>query len=218
MRHIRRYNEIFENESGLSHDQIVLMDSYTTGEWKLNPQTGLVDVNGDFNCSIEELSDFKGIRFGKVTGDFSCSLNRLTTLEGAPEEVGGDFTCSWNGLTNLKGAPKRVGGNFRCVHNVLLTLEGAPEEVGGNFYLDERKGFPWTIEGKSEYLESRYKHSELILGVLSAEEIKNAVSKNPTLLVPLERRNRELYNKVLKELGWDKMGPDLLRQLKDGIL
>ena len=85
----------------LTEEQINWLNECTTGTfsegtWKLNPQTGLVDVDGSFNCSKQDLSDFKGVRFGVVERHFSCSDNRLTSLEGAPQEVRGDFHCWHN--------------------------------------------------------------------------------------------------------------------------
>ena len=53
---------------------------------------------------------------------------------------------------------------------------------------------------------------------LSPNNITERASKDPKILNFIEKLDPELYRKVLKDLGWDKMGPDLLRQLKDGIL
>jgi len=58
----------------------------------------------------------------------------------------------------------------------------------------------------------------LILPTLPYDSLVATVSESPTLLKTIEDFDKVLYNKVLKDLGWDKMGPDLLRQLKDGIL
>ena len=125
---------MFESSGELTPEQVEWLDQCTKGTWQLNPQTGLVDVNGDFNCGEQELSDFKGVRFGVVRGYFHCHTNQLTTLEGAPREVGEGFWCSHNQLTTLEGAPQKVGGHFDCGDNQLTTLEGAPQKVGGNFF------------------------------------------------------------------------------------
>ena len=103
------------------------------GAWTLNPQTGLVDVDGDFYCLEKKLKDFKGIRFGRVSGNFNCGQNELTSLEGAPLQVGGNFTCSFNPIGSLVGAPQEVGGYFACIKNNLSSLEGAPQKVGDGF-------------------------------------------------------------------------------------
>ena len=94
MKHIRPYG-IFEASAAapaaLTPEQVEWLNECTKGTWQLNPETGLVDVDGDFDCSEQDLSDFKGVRFGGVKGDFNCSNNRnhLTSLVGAPLEVGG---------------------------------------------------------------------------------------------------------------------------------
>ena len=117
----------------LTKKQINFLNNHTKRSWSLNPQTGLVDVKGDFDCSSRRFKSLQGIKFGKVSGYFDCSYNKLTSLEGAPQEVGRSFNCYYNNLTSLEGAPQEVGGNFHCGNNKLTSLEGAPQEVGVNF-------------------------------------------------------------------------------------
>ena len=143
---------MFESSVELTPEQVEWLDECTEGTWKLNPQTGLVDVDGDFHCGKQGLSDFKEVRFGKVGGDFSCRNNQLTTLEGAPQEVGEDFICDNNGLTTLEGAPQKVRGSFWCSDNQLSSLNGAPREVGRGFYCDDNQltsleGAPLKVGG-----------------------------------------------------------------------
>ena len=136
---------MFESSIELTPEQIEWLDKCTEGTWKLNPTTGEVDVDGDFNCSDQGISDFKGVRFGKVGRNFYCDYNQLSSLEGAPREVRGDFYCMYNQLTTLEGAPLEVGGIFSCRNNQLTTLEGAPLEVGADFYCDNNQ--LTTLEG-----------------------------------------------------------------------
>jgi len=133
MKHLQTYR-LFENQVTLTPEQERWLDECTEGKWTLNPQTGLVDVRGNFDCSRENLQDFKGIRFGEIGRNFSCWDNSLTSLEGAPQEVWGGFYCYDNSLTSLEGAPQEVLGDFSCGYNSLTSLEGAPQEVGGGFY------------------------------------------------------------------------------------
>ena len=152
MRHIQTYR-LFEASQTLTQDQQNFLNQYTIGTWSLNPSTGLVDVEGSFNCSDRELEDFLGVRFGKVSGGFSCSDNSLTSLEGAPKTIGGRFSCSNNKLTSLEGAPETVGGDFYCSDNSLTSLEGAPKTIGGDFYcysnsLTSLAGAPQTVGGR----------------------------------------------------------------------
>ena len=138
MRHIKTYR-VFEAEPAsiaLTEDQKVWLDECTTGIWNLNSSTGLVDVDGDFDCCSQGLKELKGVKFGKVSGSFYCYENQLTTLAGAPQTVDGNFNCDQNQLTTLVGAPQTVSGNFDCYGNQLTTLEGAPQTVKGSFYCD----------------------------------------------------------------------------------
>ena len=173
MRHIKTFS-LFESVQILTQEQKNFLDKYTKGgSWSLNPSTGLVDLQGNFDCAREGLNDLLGIRFGKapfkfycngnnlkslvgapqtVGGDFSCNENKLMSLEGAPQTVGGSFFCLINKLTSLAGAPGTVGGRFNCSDNNLKSLVGAPQTVGGSFYcvnnnLKSLVGAPQTVEG-----------------------------------------------------------------------
>jgi hypothetical protein len=159
MKRILSYKLFEEQETPeLTQEQIDWLNfcTYPEGtnkrDWKLNPETGLVDIDGNFNCSGQSLIDFKGIMFGTVSKYFNCANNQLTSLEGAPKDVGGYFDCKINNLTSLNGAPERVGGNFDCERNQLTSLEGAPAIVGGYFYcgnnqLVNLKGAPEKVGG-----------------------------------------------------------------------
>jgi len=118
--------------TSLAQEQINWLDKCAKG-CTLNLQTGLVDVFGDFICSFQGLSDFKGVKFGKVTGDFLCDNNSLASLVGAPQKVRGGFSCTNNQLTSLVGAPHKVKGLFHCDGNRLTSLVGAPLKVASEF-------------------------------------------------------------------------------------
>jgi hypothetical protein len=145
---------------GLTREQEAWLNScpgwaYLKAKWTFNEETGLVDVDGDFKTPASHhscqalgrsgkgkgvpISDFKGIKFGRVKGDFDCSYNNLESLDGAPQEVLGGFYCSYNKLKSLEGGPKYVRRGYRCQGNNLINLVGAPEYVGGNFSCSENK-------------------------------------------------------------------------------
>jgi hypothetical protein len=145
MRHVKGYKELFENQTELSQEQIEWLDECTRGKWTLNPQTGLVDVDGGFYCSDQHLTDFKGVIFGVVTEYFDCSNNQLISLEGAPQKVGGSFYCYDNQLTSLEGAPQQVEGDFDCSNNQLTSLDGAPSWVGGSLYCSDNPVSEWVL-------------------------------------------------------------------------
>ena len=120
MKYIREY-QVFEASAtapaALTAEQIEWLDEYVEGRWKLNRQTGLINVVGDFDCNGQGLTDLKGVRFGKVSGSFNCYNNQLTSLEGAPQSVGRSFNCNNNQLTTLVGAPHSFSGSFYCGGN-----------------------------------------------------------------------------------------------------
>jgi len=156
MRHIKPY-QIFESgaaaaPAALTQEQIKWLDKCVNGSWKLNRQTGFVDVEGSFYCKGQGLTDFKGVKFGKVGGYFFCYGNQLTSLKGAPQTVKGNFSCNGNQLTTLEGAPQRVAGSFECSDNQLTSLVGAPQSVGEDFYCDNNQltsleGAPQSVKG-----------------------------------------------------------------------
>jgi len=139
MRHIKEYHRLFENTQELTQEQKDWLDECVSGTWWVDPKTGLVDVDGEFECKEQELTDLKGVRFGKVKSTFNCSDNFITSLEGAPQTVGRYFNCSNNQLTSLEGAPQTVGASFDCSNNSLTSLEGLPNGfvLGGSFYCSE---------------------------------------------------------------------------------
>ena len=133
MKHLRKFS-LLESNQILSTEQIEFLNECTNGSWSINPETGLVDIEGDFNCYDMRLKSLQGVRFGSVTGSFYCNNNQLVTLEGAPQEVGGNFYCYYNQLVSLEGAPEKVGKSFYCNFNRLVSLEGVPKEIGRDFY------------------------------------------------------------------------------------
>jgi hypothetical protein len=136
MKNLKTYR-MFESVTELTKDQVRWLDECTKETWTLNPQTGLIDVEGDFRCHNQGLKDFKGVKFGVVTGDFRCHFNQLTSLVGAPQWVGVTFACSHNSLTSLEGAPQVVGEDFVCDNNQLTTLVGAPTSDIGYFNCED---------------------------------------------------------------------------------
>ena len=118
--------------------------------WKINPETGLVDIDGRFNAPSSD--DFRngsllGIKFGIADGDFIINALGLTSLEGCPEEVTGTFNASNNKIENLIDGPKKVGKSYNVSgNNKLVSLEGAPEEIGETFNVTDCTSLP-SLEG-----------------------------------------------------------------------
>ena len=148
MKHIKGYQELFESQTELTPEQIKWLDMWTDGSWSINPETGLVDIEGNFRVHRQDLTDFKGVRFGKVDGNFDCSYNNITSLDGSPQEVGNNFYCYDNQLTTLEGGPSIVKWDYNCSRNNLVSLKGAPRRVGG--YFDCGRNFLTSLEGSPD--------------------------------------------------------------------
>ena len=116
MKHIKLF-EAFSTPKPLTEEQISWLDKCARGGWRLNPSTGLIDVDGSFDCEGQGLKNFKGVAFGHVKGNFNCDSNQLTSLDGAPKTVDGSFYCGSNQLTSLEGAPQTVDRGFFCGRN-----------------------------------------------------------------------------------------------------
>ena len=213
MKYIREY-QVFEasaSAAALTQEQIDWLDECVNGSWKLNPQTGLINVDGDFWCREQRLTDFKGVKFGKVSGDFYCYRNELTGLEGAPQTVGGSFLCYRNELTTLVGAPKTVNGNFSCRDNELTSLEGAPKTVNGVFScadneLTSLEGAPQAVSGdficSDNVLTSLVGAPQSVRGCFYCED--NPVSESTLDSIFELMKNGKPYQQALEEY-WPKM-------------
>jgi hypothetical protein len=143
---------LFEEQTiqDLTEKQIKWLNQCTRGRWELNPETGLIDVLGSFDCYQQDLRDLNGIKFGTVSGYFYCDHNSITSLEGSPIKTGGNFYCNNNQLNSLEGAPKEVDGSFYCLNNRLASLNGAPEKIRKSFDCGENnlvdlKGAPKEV-------------------------------------------------------------------------
>ena len=133
MQHLQPFS-LFESTGTLTDEQERFIKRFTRGSWSVNPQTGLVDVQGSFDWNDSTRTSLPDIRFGRVTGYFQICDHLVTTLAGAPQTVGKYFNCSYNRLKNLVGAPQTVGGNFYCDRNHLTSLKGAPQKIEKDFH------------------------------------------------------------------------------------
>ena len=200
MKHVKLF-EAFSTQS-LSEEQISWLNECTRGSWKLNPSTGLVDVDGGFDCNQQDLTDFNGVAFGHVSGYFHCHGNQITSLEGAPQTVDGFFYCNDNLLTSLEGAPQTVG-DFRCNDNQITSLVRAPQTVRGNFICNDNQitsleGAPQTVRGEF-YCDN------------------NPVSKETLASIFNLMKSRKSYQQALTECWPDMNNDDRILMYKDHI-
>ena len=213
MRHVKLF-EAFSTPKPLTKDQKIWLDECATGSWNLNPSTGLVDVDGYFNCRGQGLKDFKGVAFGHVKGFFYCANIQLTSLDGAPKTVNGNFYCGSNQLTSLKGAPETVGGHFYCADNQLTSLDGAPKTVKGYFdcngnQLTSLDGAPQTVGGSFDcngnQLTSLVGAPKTVNGIFYCAS--NPVSEKTLASIFALMQKGKSYQQALTEF-WPKMDND----------
>lgn len=223
MKNIKSYHQLFESSPELSPEQIKFLNRHIKGNWEVNSETGLVDVDGDFQCNIGNRTTFEGIEFGNVSGNFHftnhkiksligsphtvgggfyCTFNEITSLEGSPKIVGGDFNCFGNQLHSLEGAPEKVGGSFYCINNPLTTLKGAPKQIGAIFHchafsLQSRK---WNPEGWMQRAQESDVNFGLLIPLLPEDYVTERILKNP-LNLDLLNPFPDLKAKVLKRTG-----------------
>ena len=124
---ITAFRRIFMNENEVIVVDHIDKDNYKHYIGKTVKVTGDVDLLGLGLTKIP-------INFTEVDGDFYCSWNQLSDLVGAPVKVGRNFDCSYNKLTSLEGGPIEVVYDFDCSRNPLISLKGAPKEIGGCFW------------------------------------------------------------------------------------
>lgn len=125
-----------QDEEGRWHvPESVIISRLGWDEWYIS----FAYVEGDFDCSDNNLHDLHGAPDEVRYGNFDCSNNPITALEGAPHTVGGDFVCSFCNLNTLQGGPNQVHGDFFCDHNSLPSLENAPEFVLGDFHCNDNQ-------------------------------------------------------------------------------
>jgi len=222
MKHIKGYRQLFENTQELTQDQRDWLDQCTYGTWSVNPQTGLVDIEGGlikggFNCNDQGLTDFKGVRFGRIYGYFNCAENELRSLEGSPRSVGTTFFCNNNQLTSLEGGPLRVGGSYYCSNNKLTSLEGAPGDINDDFVcynnqLTSFKGAPESIRDTFDFSNNQVTSIDGIPKRIGFRMISsgNPISEHAFSLILSARGRAELSVSLLEEIVakiWEKL-PD----------
>lgn len=135
---------------------ILFCRRHKISNFKVHPETGVIDVDGDVNLAFGFQESLFQVQFGKVTGNFDCHCTQLTSLKGAPYFVGGDFDCGSTAISSLEYAPRYVGGSFLCWRTNITSLKGAPREIGGDFVCDNTdltslEGLPESIRGHANF-------------------------------------------------------------------
>jgi hypothetical protein len=129
------------------------LNKCTRGTWTLNSDNK-IDVKGDFSCSHQELTDFKGVEFGEITRNFNCSSNHLTSLKGCPQTVLRSFECYGNPVSANALIPifyKMKALNIPYIQAVEVLWDSIPLDDQVLLY---RPGFGWIDAEEKKKLES----------------------------------------------------------------
>ena len=123
--------------------------------YKLNKETGLVDVYGNFthgyySSSVEVNKNFMGIKFGKVYGNFKANSEKSLperNLSGFPIEVDKDFELTDAGrIKSLEGFPSSIGGNQITINGTSVKDFSPLEKID---LLDKNLDLSGNIELKN---------------------------------------------------------------------
>jgi len=104
--------------------------------WSVDPETGLINIGGDFSFPLAPPSGwreaFLGLRFGKVKGYFNISGAGLEDASRLPREVGKHLIIDDNKFRTLEGIGT-VRESISADNNLLVSLEGITKEILGEF-------------------------------------------------------------------------------------
>lgn len=192
MKHVKSYAlyEADQTTLELTPGQIKFLKDNVDGTWRINPSTGLVDINGNIKViNMMDLDSGVGkipVKLGVVSGNFNGRYSGLTSYDGCPYEVGGDFISTNCNAGSLKGVPKRVGGRFIVSGQRLVSLNHMPKEIGGDVDVSNRLlrslvGCTPHIKGNFECTLNSLQSLEgaplTIDGVFSFEGMKSATEE-----------------------------------------
>jgi len=216
MKHIKTYR-LFESNvtSELTEEQIDFLNMGFRGNpWSM--EDGFINSGYSFDVSGNNLKDFMGLKFGKVSY-FNCSKNLLESLEGSPRKVSHSFDCSYNKLETLEGSPDFIGGNFDCSNNNLLTLQGGPSQVFENYdcshnLLENLEGLPQSGEIGSLYFNNNNVVSlrGLKVNVVTSgfNGQKNPISESAIHYILPEMRKGKSYKEALLDIWTFRLGEE----------
>ena len=144
-------------------------------KYKLDKETGLVDVYGDFDegyytTPAEGVKNFMGIKFGKIYGHF-----RVNSEKHLPEK-------------NLSGFPVEIDNYFELTDNgSIKSLEGFPDVKGAKIIITGTSVYDFSPVGKidltNKYLDLRRNGIKSLTQIKFQDGIKELkelnISANP---------------------------------------
>ena len=100
--------------------------------WWVDPETGLVNVGGNFILKDGWKEGLLGIKFGKVGGFFNVNGAGLESASELPREIGTHLNAGGNKFRTLEGIGL-VKKTISLENNLLVSLEGMTKELLGGF-------------------------------------------------------------------------------------
>ena len=100
--------------------------------WWVDPETGLVNVGGNFILKSGWKEGLLGIKFGKIGGYFNVIGAGLEDASELPREIGTHLNAGNNKFRTLEGIGF-VKKSISVESNLLVSLEGMTTELLGGF-------------------------------------------------------------------------------------
>lgn len=107
------------------------MDKYGITKYTVNEDL-TVDVDNSVILRSKQLQDFP-VQFGIVNGDFDCSYNQLTSFKGIPHKINGCLYCSHNQLTHFDCFPTYIDKHIYCSGNLITNVNNFDCMFNGSF-------------------------------------------------------------------------------------
>ena len=98
--------------------------------WWVDPETGLVNVGGNFIIKDRWTEGLLGIKFGKVGGYFNVNGAGLESASELPREIGTHLNAGGNRFRTLEGIGY-VKKTISVENNLLVSLEGLTKDLMG---------------------------------------------------------------------------------------
>jgi hypothetical protein len=100
--------------------------------WWVDPETGLVNVGGNFILKDKWTEGLLGIKFGKIGGYFNVNGAGLESASELPREIGTHLNAGGNKFRTLEGIGY-VKMSISVEDNLLVSLEGLTKELLSSF-------------------------------------------------------------------------------------
>ena len=100
--------------------------------WWVDPETGLVNVGGNFIIKDRWTEGLLGIKFGKVGGYFNVNGAGLESASELPREIGTHLNAGGNKFRTLEGIGY-VKKTISVENNLLVSLEGLTKDLMVSF-------------------------------------------------------------------------------------